>query len=240
MRPDDWQVRLVEMVVGMRRPSSDWFSDYTGRAQNDPIEMLQREYRRKFGGSLRSLFPRFADHAGEGVDECVSGYLRDHPPSSWSMRYEWSALPDWVEQTGDVLGADIARLELAMTESQHAADEPQPDASRLDGDSTLRLQPHVRVLALRYAVHETRVDPPAQRSFYAVYRRGTVRCRKLTDSEYDLLVAFRDAATIESVVSSLVALEPAPGVDTIGCALRWMATEGLWSDVSAPVAGGGD
>jgi hypothetical protein len=96
-------------------------------------------------------------------DALVLAYLRENPSTSFTLRNIGARLPSWLTLntqyagTRHALAVDVARLEWAYVEAFDAASlrpvSPE-DFAGLDAGSTLRLQPHLRLLDLQYAVDE--------------------------------------------------------------------------------------
>ncbi len=109
-------------------------------------------------------FPALNRVLGEKIfDRLILAYLRENPSSSFTLRNLGSKLPLWLEGHPEFaprrhdLVLDVARLEWAYVEAFDSADLPPltvADFGDLGAESTLRLQPHLQLLDLRYPVDE--------------------------------------------------------------------------------------
>lgn len=128
--------------------------------------------------ALRAAFPVILRIVGEEFFDAMAGvYLRAHPPQSPLMMFYGAQMPDFLMGFEPVATLpylpDVARLELAMRTSYHAADAPPilPDALQsLAPDALmsahLSLAPSVRILRSEwplYAIYRanTEADAPA-------------------------------------------------------------------------------
>lgn len=114
--------------------------------------------------ALRSAFPVIRKLVGEEFFDAMSGvYLRAHPPRTPLMMYYGQDMPAFLEHFEPAQQLpylpDIARLELAMRESYHAADAPPilPDAlAEMPADTLMRcrvgLAPATRLLRSRWPI----------------------------------------------------------------------------------------
>lgn len=108
--------------------------------------------------ALRTGFPVIRKLLGdENFDHIAGVYLRAHPPSSPLMMHYGQQMPEFLAGFAPLehLGylADMARLELALRASYHAADAPPLDGARLAGLPAedlvrirLRFAPAVRLI----------------------------------------------------------------------------------------------
>ncbi len=101
--------------------------------------------------ALAASFPVLRKLLGDDFFGAMSGvFLRDHPPASPLMMFYGDAMPGFLAAFPPVahLGylPDVARLELAIRQSYHAADAPPvgPDAiGSLSPDALLALRPRL-------------------------------------------------------------------------------------------------
>ncbi|QBF32794.1 DNA-binding domain-containing protein [Thalassococcus sp. S3] len=127
--------------------------------------------------ALHTGFPVIAKLLGrENMDGLSGLFLRAHPPSSPLMMHYGDAFPDFIAGLPQLshLGylPDVARLELALRRSYHAADaqpivpetlaETPPDALMM---ATLTLAPSVEVIRSSWPIHaiwrfNTETDAP--------------------------------------------------------------------------------
>lgn len=115
--------------------------------------------------ALETGFPVIRKLVGDAFFKAMAGvFVRQHPPNSPLMMTYGDAFPAFLEvfppaKTVPYL-ADMARLELALRQSYHAADERPMDASRfqsLNPDALmaagLTLARSVRLVQSAYAIH---------------------------------------------------------------------------------------
>lgn len=126
--------------------------------------------------ALRVGFPVLRRLLGEAFFDAMAGvFLRAHPPRSPVLMTWGDDLPGFLEGFPPVAHlpylADVARLELALRQSYHAADAVPIDAAALsalpaEGLAALRLNfaPAVRLLRSAWPVHaiwRANIDPDA-------------------------------------------------------------------------------
>ena len=116
--------------------------------------------------ALETAFPVVERLVGNKFFRAAAGvYLRRHPPTSPLLMLCGKEMPEFLETFEPVRHlpylADVARLELALRESYHAADaKPLEafDAAGLPPESiaraTVRLAPSLRLLRSRHPVHQ--------------------------------------------------------------------------------------
>ena len=94
----------------------------------------------------------------------AGAFLRQHPPSSPLMMFYGDRMPGFLETFGPTASLgylpDVARLELAIRQSYHAADADPVDPARLQAlpphalmGATLRLAPSLRLVRSRWPIH---------------------------------------------------------------------------------------
>lgn len=126
-------------------------------------------YRNNFAVSLtealETAFPVIRKLVGEQNFRILAGaYLRAHPPASPLMMQYGQDMPGFLETFAPVqrLGylPDVARLELALCASYHAADVPPVTSDALQTvapdrlmTARLRLAPPVRLVRSRWPIH---------------------------------------------------------------------------------------
>ena len=153
--PDGTSVE--DIVAGYIKPN-DLLSSF------DRLEIYNRQYWFRVIGAVSEDYPALNAVLGEERCEAlILAYLKENPSTSFTLRDLGAKLPSWLEEHPELAGAhrelavDVARLEWAYIE---AFDSPtlaplDPEGfSRLLPTSTLALQPHLQLLALRYAVDE--------------------------------------------------------------------------------------
>lgn len=128
------------------------------------LEIYNRQYWFRLYSCFEEDFPGLQAIVGRAkFDALMRAYLTDCPSESFSLRNLGSRLEAWLEQHPEHLGPhptlarDMVRLEWAHIEAFDSEDRPRLSAKRLAAiheDSILRLQPHLRLLALSYPVDD--------------------------------------------------------------------------------------
>lgn len=164
--------------------------------------------------ALETAFPVVRKLVGDDFYRAMAGvYLRAHPPTSPVMMFYGDQMPDFLAGFAPAQSVpylpDMARLELALRQSYHAADSTTiaPDAlARIAPDDlpnvTFTFAPSVHLIASRYPLH----------SIWAANTYGgditqTAQPALITRPEFDPSV---DPLTPEQTVvtSALMAAEP--------------------------------
>jgi hypothetical protein len=150
------------------RPTADLIASYikpNDRLSSfERLEIYNRQYWFRIIEAVSVDYPALSAVLGsESVDELVLAYLRDNPSTSFTLRNLGLKMPEWIrlhpEYTGDshALAIDVVDLEWAYVEAFDRATLPPVDAAGLSEftlDSTLRLQPHLQLLDLKFPVDE--------------------------------------------------------------------------------------
>jgi hypothetical protein len=128
------------------------------------LEIYNRQYWFRVLAALTEDFPALEAVVGaEQFEALAREYLVAHPSHSFTLRNLGSSLPEWLathrEYAGEraELAIDVARLEWAYAEAFDLAEFAPISAdeiAQLDDDAQISLQPHVRLLALRYPVDD--------------------------------------------------------------------------------------
>jgi hypothetical protein len=128
------------------------------------LEIYNRQYWFRLYSSFEEDFPSLQAILGRAkFDKLMRAYLTDCPSESFTLRNLGSKLETWLDQHPEHLGPhprlarDMVRLEWAHIEAFDSEERPRLSAKKfaaLDENSTLRLQPHLRVLALSYPVDD--------------------------------------------------------------------------------------
>ena len=124
--------------------------------------------------ALRQSFPAILKLVGDDFFTAMAiEHLRAHPPTSPLMMFYGDAMPDFLMRFAPVqhLGylPDVARLELALRQSYHAADSAPVPAERLQSLPPERLM--AARIGLAPALRLLRSDWPVQ-SIWAANMRG--------------------------------------------------------------------
>ena len=128
------------------------------------LEIYNRQYWFRVVGAVSEDYPALGAVLGhQRCDELILAYLKENPSTSFTLRDLGAKLPAWLDTNAELAGShhqlavDVARLEWAYIE---AFDSPAllplstEEFSRLSPTSILALQPHLRLLDLRYAADE--------------------------------------------------------------------------------------
>ena len=205
------------------------------------LEIYNRQYWFRVIGAVSEDYPALNAILGQKrFDALVLAYLRDNPSTSFTLRDLGAKLPFWLDSHRELTGprhnlaVDVARLEWAYVEAFDSASlRPlsAADLALLSPASVLALQPHLQLLALRYAVDEIvlsvhkntpdndivssaatkhkasqRVSlPKPERSptYLAVHRfQDSVYYRRIDREAYLLLSAIKEGEPLGSAVDS--------------------------------------
>ncbi len=128
------------------------------------LEIYNRQYWFRVITAVSEDFPALNAVLGEKkFDALVLAYLKENPSTSWTLRNLGAKLPQWLEAHPEfapkrhTLMVDVAKLEWAYVDSYDGSaliPLSLEDFRGLADDSTLVLQPHLQLLALRYPVDE--------------------------------------------------------------------------------------
>src|ERR1051325_6118012 len=132
-------------------------------------------------------YPAVAQFVGEhAFEHLVDAYVQQHPSSSYTLNRLGDRFPEFLAGSTlrrKVFLADLARLELAMTEVFDEDEVAPLDAIAIDGESldSLRLNPipALRLLAFTYDANDAfrafrdgeQIRPQRRKSWLAVHRR---------------------------------------------------------------------
>jgi hypothetical protein len=203
------------------------------------LEIYNRQYWFRLIAAVSEDFPALNAILGpKRFDELILNYLKQNPSTSFTLRDLGAKLPSWLDHHPEVTGAhqdlavDVARLEWAYIEAFDSATMPpldERDLAALQPTSVLALQPHLQLLALRYAaekvvltVHKNKPDvdivsnavierktsrqvrlPKPRRSptYLVVHRyRNSVYYRRIDREAFLLLSAIREGKPLAIVV----------------------------------------
>jgi hypothetical protein len=174
---------VAEIASGYVKPN-DRLSSF------ERLEIYNRQYWFRLIAAVSEDYP--ALHAILGpkqFDELIVNYLKENPSTSFSLRDLGAKLPKWLDDhpeftsTRHDLAVDVARLEWAYIEAFDSATMPPLDETELatlQPASVLALQPHLQLLALRYAADKVVLaahqnQPDADIVSNAVLERKTSR-----------------------------------------------------------------
>ena len=213
------------------------------------LEIYNRQYWFRMIGAVSEDYPALSAVLGQKrCDALILAYLKENPSTSFTLRDLGAKLASWLEKHPELAGprrqlaVEVARLEWAYIEAFDSPALPPLDAvefSRLLPTSVLALQPHLQLLALRYAVDEIVLAvhkdrpvtdivsnaaterkeskairvPKLKRSptFLAVHRfQDSVYYRRIDREAFLLLSAIKEGAPITSVVETAMRASKLP------------------------------
>jgi hypothetical protein len=212
---------------------------------SERLNIYHRQYWYRILDSFNEDFPGLCSILGDrAFDRLSRAYLTDCPSRSFTLRNLGSSLETWLTDHPEFAGKhlalalDMIRLEWAHIQAFDNAERKAlgpEDLLEMGPELRLILQPHVRLLALRYPVDELHVkvnqhleehgaasnavSQPArrhivrrfarlkpQRIFLAVHRVDfTVYYRRLDADEFRLLEAFERGQSIGQALDSVLA-----------------------------------
>lgn len=158
------QDSFTAALLDPRQPVPAGLTDPHGNAAGKRFDVYRNNVTVSLMKSLEQAFPAVARILGEAnFKTLAAGFVRKHPPTSPLMMHYGAELPGYLETFAPLQSypwlADLARLELALRESYHAADAAPlaPEAlATLPPDQLLsarpRLAPAVRLVRSRYPV----------------------------------------------------------------------------------------
>jgi len=187
----DYRMRSRTREAKSMRAEAESFIKPNDRLNSfERLEIYNRQYWFRIISALTEDFPGLATLLGDKVFERVAvEYLTAHPSRSFTLRNLGSHLEEWLRAYEQPLAVerelllDVVRLEWAHIEAFDNA-ELKPltlaEVGAMGEDSRLGLQPHVRLLELRYpvdnfvvAVHRDQDEPGMASN--AVARRKNVK-----------------------------------------------------------------
>lgn len=216
------------------------------------LEIYNRQYWFRVSGAVSEDYPALSAVLGqERCEELILGYLKENPSTSFTLRDLGAKLPSWLDEHPELVGSrhalavDVARLEWAYIEAFDSPALPPLDPvefSRLIPTSILALQPHLQLLALRYAVDEVVLTahqnrpvsdivsnavtdrkkskrirvPRLKRSptFLAVHRfQDSVYYRRIDSEAFLLLSAVKEGDPISTVVDRAMRASKLPALE---------------------------
>jgi hypothetical protein len=216
----------------------------------DRLEIYSRSYWYRLFDSLIEDFPGLRAVLGQrAFDRLSKAYLTDLPSASWTLRNLGSRLEEWLRANpafaGDRLdlALDMIRLEWAHVEAFDGKDEKvlgPEDLLELGPAMRLSLQPHIRLIELRYPVDDLRVRVnadseehgtasnaklkrtagvlvrrirrlPAEHIFLAVHRLNfMVYYRRLDAEEFRLLAGIGSGLAVGKAMETALEDSPVP------------------------------
>ena len=157
---DDFRAALLDPA----QPVPGGLSDAARRPAGRRFNVYRNNVAVSLTEAMKDAFPVITRILGKANMEGMAGlYLRAHPPGSPLMMHYGAEFPDFLARTEQLahLGylPDVARLELALRRSYHAADaDPiDPQALALDPERLLALRvtlaPAAELVRSRWPIH---------------------------------------------------------------------------------------
>lgn len=216
------RLRAVQerLLAAITDPEPDPGAEELVRVGRDPgpgarLAIYRRMYIARLGEALAD------DYAGvkvllgdDGFDDAVRGYVRAHPPSSFTLHHLGARFPDYLRARRGLLdpATNLAELEGALARAFVAEDAPCLTAAALAGldaeafaRARLELSPAVALIAAEYPVCRildavrAGEDPPLarSRSYARVWRQDLVVWREpISRTAFELLSALQDGAVV--------------------------------------------
>ncbi len=159
------QQEFTRALLNPAHPVPEGLEDGATRPAGRRFNVYRNNVAVSLTEALHLGFPVVARLLGrENMDGVAGLFLRAHPPSSPLMMHYGAAFPAFLRQLDQLshLGylPDVARLELALRRSYHAADTTPIDPQHLARiapatlmESRLRLAPAVEVLSSPWPIH---------------------------------------------------------------------------------------
>ena len=159
------QIDFCEALLTPDAPRPSGLSDGAGRPAGRRFDVYRNNVAVSLTEALETAFPVIRKLVGEANFKLLAGaFLRQHPPSSPLMMFYGTEMPGFLAQFEPTkpLGylPDVARLELALRESYHAADAEPIDPAILQSlapealmQSRLVLAPSVRLIRSAWPIH---------------------------------------------------------------------------------------
>jgi hypothetical protein len=159
------QTTFVEALLAPDLPVPDGLVDPAGLPAGKRFDVYRNNVAVSLADALETAFPVLAKLLGAANFRSLAGlFLRAHPPRTPLMMHYGADMPGFLEAFEPLahLGylPDIARLELGLRRSYHAADATGIDPALLESTppdrlmaATLKIAPAVIVLRSRWPIH---------------------------------------------------------------------------------------
>jgi hypothetical protein len=133
-------------------------TDPQGRPAGRRFDVYRNNVASSLTRALEAGFPVLRRIVGEEFFAGMAGvYLRAHPPKSRLIMHYGADMPTFLAGFPHTAQLpylpDIARAELALRDSYHAADHTRPDLSTLSPDKRLVLAPSLRLIRSTWPIH---------------------------------------------------------------------------------------
>ena len=159
------QTLFRSALLDPEAPRPGGLADGKGRDVGRRFDVYRNNVTVSLNEALETAFPVVAKLVGaKNFQVLAMAYLRQHPPSSPLMMFYGDAMPAFLGdfEPTKTIGylPDIARLELALRHSYHAADATPLDPAVLQTTppdvlmaSTIALAPAARLLRSKWPIH---------------------------------------------------------------------------------------
>lgn len=159
------QITFREALLAPDAARPQGLSDGQGREAGRRFDVYRNNVAVSLTEALETAFPAIRKLVGvENFKLLAAAFLRQHPPTSPLMMFYGAEMPGFLTdfEPTKAIGylPDIARLELALRESYHAADAAPIDPADLQALSpedltaaTLGLAPAMRLVRSRWPIH---------------------------------------------------------------------------------------
>ncbi|APX13690.1 HvfC/BufC N-terminal domain-containing protein [Tateyamaria omphalii] len=202
--------------------------------------------------ALRTGFPVLCKLLGDqNFDQLARLFARAHPPNSPMMMHYGEALPAFLDGFKPLAHIgylpDVARLELALRRSYHAADSAPFDASRLGAvpadvlmQTRLRLAPAAQFVPSRWPIFDIwryNTEPDAPKPHGIAQPVLVTRAQfdpaphPLTSAQAAWLQAISDDQTLEAAVDAATTIDPE---FDLGPLLSLLIQQGALTDITTP------
>lgn len=159
------QTTFRHALLDPEAPRPEGLADGLGREAGCRFDVYRNNVAVALGDALETAYPTVAKLVGaQNFKLLAAAYLRQHPPTSPLMMFYGEDMPTFVEAFEPTASIgylpDIARLELAMRKSYHAADAQHLDPSVLQSTapetlmaSSVTLAPATRLIRSKWPIH---------------------------------------------------------------------------------------
>ncbi len=221
MNVDQGTFRRAVLSPEVARPEG--LSDGSGQPAGRRFDVYRNNVAVSLTEALETAFPVIRKLVGDANFKLLAGaFLRQHPPSSPLMMFYGAEMPRFLSGFGPTANLgylpDVARLELALRESYHAADADPIDPARLQAlpperllASTISLAPSLRLVRSRWPIHAIWAfnmaggpKPQARAEDVAVFRADMdPEPVLLPPGGGALLAALLDEATLDAAIENV-------------------------------------
>ena len=159
------QPDFAQALLDPARPAPAGLTNPDGAPVRKRFDVYRNNVAVSLTEALETAFPVIRKLVGAGNFRTVASvYVRRHPPRSPLMMFYGADMPGFLEGFEPIRALaylpDVARLELALRESYHAADAAPLDQAALQETpperlmaARLRLAPALRLIRSRHPVH---------------------------------------------------------------------------------------